>query len=28
VTLVDSSHLTLEQTIEAVLALVPAGVRS
>lgn len=28
VTLVDSSHLTLEQTIDAVLALVPAGVRS
>jgi cytidylate kinase len=28
VTLVDSSHLTLDQTIEAVLALVPAGVRS
>jgi cytidylate kinase len=28
VTVVDSSHLTLEQTIEAVLALVPAGVRS
>jgi cytidylate kinase len=28
VTLVDSSHLTLAQTIEAVLALVPAGVRS
>jgi cytidylate kinase len=27
VTLVDSSHLTLEQTIEAVLALVPAGAR-
>jgi CMP/dCMP kinase len=28
VTLVDSSHLTLDQTIEAVLALVHAGVRS
>jgi CMP/dCMP kinase len=28
VTLVDSSHLTLDQTIEAVLALVLAGVRS
>jgi cytidylate kinase len=28
VTLVDSSHLTLDQTIKAVLALVPAGVRS
>lgn len=28
VTLVDSSHLTLEETIEAVLALVLAGVRS
>jgi cytidylate kinase len=28
VTLVDSSHLTLEQTIEAVLALVPAGAQT
>jgi cytidylate kinase len=28
VTVVDSSNLTLEQTIEAVLALVPAGARS
>jgi CMP/dCMP kinase len=28
VTVIDSSHLTLEQTIEAVLALVPAGARS
>jgi cytidylate kinase len=27
VTLVDSSHLTLEQTIAAVIALVPAGAR-
>jgi CMP/dCMP kinase len=27
VTVVDSSHLTLEQTIDAVVALVPAGVR-
>ena len=28
VTLVDSSNLTLEQTIQAVLALVPAGART
>ncbi|MGZ4609922.1 MAG: (d)CMP kinase, partial [Actinomycetes bacterium] len=27
VTVVDSSHLTLDQTIEAVLALVPAEAR-